>query len=70
MNSKDYKEISRIIDRFFSADYYPTVKKIQREVLTKKLADYFEKDNKERLKKGERIGVFVKEQFLKDCGVD
>ena len=71
MNQKDYKEIARII-KDSTVNF---INKATINVITHRLADYFER--KDRKNKGRPISKkkfyfddFNKKQFLKDCGVN
>ncbi|GAG48704.1 unnamed protein product [marine sediment metagenome] len=65
MIEKDYKEIAEIINEgIHTQGIPPTEREI---VIMNKLADYFERDNKD-LMLGE-LKPFNRQQFLKECGV-
>lgn len=75
MNQKDYKAISEIIKTSLEIPL--------REMLANRLADYFEREDKEQIaihkyskdgKIRDRVSnatrVFNRKQFLRDCGVN
>ncbi len=65
MNTKDYKEIARIIKSCRLMDWQGFMY-LKRTTIAIKLADYFESNPFNN--KGWK-GKFNKKQFLKDCGV-
>ena len=73
MDQKDYKAIGKIIK-----EHYKGITSVYRlRTLSKRLADYFEREFKENLEHTEerfkeykeKHDKFNREQFLKDCGV-
>lgn len=69
MNQNDYKKIAEIIKKRLTLGT-PEVLVISLKQLSIELADYFQEEQELKtcyqLRNG---GIFIKSQFLKDCGV-
>jgi len=78
MQTKDYKAIAEIIKNNKKGFAKKNIQDVSMvwgviealDIISKELADYFEKQNKKENREIITIGtIFNKEQFLKDCGV-
>ena len=85
MNQNDYKEISGIIKRNYPDvyDYEASLAIDKLTLISRELADYFEREEKEDIEKsinlsktfhsGKKVNlkpIFNRKQFLKDCGAE